>query len=850
MNDRSYAIKADASPGIVLSQTSALMHPGSEFELSVNDNTGDAGDKITRTSSNPEVATIDEYGKVKAIAPGQAVLKVSNGKSSAICVVAVEAVNTEVKDFNLSVDAFSGLKPDGEFVVKVTDLQPADVELNEIRWSVSESDEYTQYGEGLISVSKETDDGLSGCLYLTVKASQEDHELPAGDGTLTVTLNGVSRTMDIGWDKIYKTSDENDLISAQIGGEQTVYVKQGETAQLSAKYRQASQHSVGDVLTELNGLQLDGPDFFAINGGNATPYTAKLVNEEGYALPESIHVYTVYDYGTENEYNQEMTDITSGGYYGYTYNAETGELSIPAPSGATNKLKIVAEGTESAGNPAGEMSGTTYTRPDSLWGPFDWTVTEGSGTIEMVQAGDDYNGYYEAANYTPSETGISNVKATTKDGQYSVNFAVVSEPVKPDTLELDKHEVTIKAGETAALTPSLTPAASLEKDQAVSYTSFDPSVATIDENGVITGVKEGYAYIKAYASTNNKVMSQCIVHVEATPVSKVTLDQPSLSLKEGATATLKATVEPANATDKTLIWASSNADLVSVDKNGKVTAKKAGHAVITATAANGVKGECKVTVTKEAAPDVAVTGVSLNKKSLTLAPKKTATLTATVAPKNATNKTVTWKSSNTKVATVKNGKVTAKAAGTAKITVKTANGKTATCKVTVKVAVKKVKLSKTKVTLGVKEKLNLKATITPKNATNKKVTWKSSNKKVAAVSSKGMVTAKKTGKATITATVDGKKVTCKVTVKKAPTKSTKVTLNKKKVTLKVKKSFQIKAKVSSKYGSNKFLYTSSNKKVAKVSSTGKVTALKKGTATITVKTFNKKAKATIKITVK
>lgn len=506
LNDRNYIIKADATPGIVLSQTSALLHPGSEFELSVNNNTGDTESVLTRTSSNPEVATIDEYGKVKAIAPGQTIITVSNGTSSAICVVAVDEIHTEVEDFKLSVDKFDGLKPDGELVVKVTDLQPADVQLDEIRWVFEEDEEYAEnYAAGLVTVQKETSDGLSGSLYMNVRYSQE--ELPAGGGTLTVTLNGISRTMRLGWGALPTSSDEDDLISAASFGGQSVYVTQGETAELGAKYRQGSSHEAGDVITELTGLKLDGPDFFMVGGGSYQPYVAKLVNEEGYALPESIHVYTVYDDG----YSYEMT---AGGYYGYTYNAQTGELSIPAPYGATNKLKIVADGVVSEGNPAGEMSGEVYTKPDGLWGPFDWEVTEGTGSLEMAEK-TDYNGSREVANYTPSEPGVSYITASSKDGNYSVNYAVICEPVKAETLALDKHNVTVKEGKKKSLTPTLTPVPTLEKDQTVIYKSFAPEVATVDENGVITGIAGGYAYIKAYSAADNRVMDYCVVEVKA-----------------------------------------------------------------------------------------------------------------------------------------------------------------------------------------------------------------------------------------------------------------------------------------------------------------------------------------------
>ena len=166
-----------------------------------------------------------------------------------------------------------------------------------------------------------------------------------------------------------------------------------------------------------------------------------------------------------------------------------------------------------------------------------------------------------------------------------------------------------------------------------------------------------------------------------------------------------------------------------------------------------------------------VTGVSLDKTSLNLNPGKEGTLTATITPSNATNQNVTWKSSDTKVATVDNGLVTAVAEGTATITVTTADGgKTATCEVTVtqpaKTPVTSVTLDKTSLTLDVGGSDTLAVTVKPDNATNKAVTWSTSNKNVATVNN-GVVTAVGAGTATITAAASdgsGKTATCEVTV--------------------------------------------------------------------------------------
>ena len=167
-------------------------------------------------------------------------------------------------------------------------------------------------------------------------------------------------------------------------------------------------------------------------------------------------------------------------------------------------------------------------------------------------------------------------------------------------------------------------------------------------------------------------------------VEKVSLNKSATTLTEGESETLTATITPSNATgDKTVKWSSSNEAVAAVDSNGKVTAKKAGTAVITATSSNGKTAGCTVTVKQK---EIAITGISLNKSTTSLTEGESETLTATIAPSNATgDKTVKWSSSNEAVVAVdSNGKVTAKKAGTAVITATSSNGKSASCTVTVK----------------------------------------------------------------------------------------------------------------------------------------------------------------------
>ena len=158
----------------------------------------------------------------------------------------------------------------------------------------------------------------------------------------------------------------------------------------------------------------------------------------------------------------------------------------------------------------------------------------------------------------------------------------------------------------------------------------------------------------------------------------------------------------------------------------------------------------------------------LNKTALKLELGSRATLTQTTQPNNVLT-TYVWSSSNNDVATVSNGVVTAKAQGTATVSVKTFNGKTASCTVTVSPAPTSIKLNRNTLGLGVGENYGLLKTVTPSDA-NQNVSWSSSNANVATVDGNGKVVGRSAGRATVTAkTSNGKTALCTVTVKAAPT---------------------------------------------------------------------------------
>jgi uncharacterized protein YjdB len=287
----------------------------------------------------------------------------------------------------------------------------------------------------------------------------------------------------------------------------------------------------------------------------------------------------------------------------------------------------------------------------------------------------------------------------------------------------------------------------------VNWTSNDSSIASVDDEGNVTGKGVGSATIIATTADGGK-KATCSVKVTSSgssvAVTGIKLDKSSITIGVGESQTLVATIEPSNATNKKVNWATNDSAIATVDDNGTVTGKGVGNATIIATTADGgKKATCSVKVTASSSP-VAVTGVTLDKSTLTMTVGEDVTLKATVKPDDATDKTVTWASDKTSVATVdENGKVSAKAAGTAVITVTTKDGgKTAKCTVTVKaasVAVTGVSLDKTTLTLTEGESATLKATVKPDDASNKQVTWSSDKESVATVDENGKVTAKAAG---------------------------------------------------------------------------------------------------------
>lgn len=350
---------------------------------------------------------------------------------------------------------------------------------------------------------------------------------------------------------------------------------------------------------------------------------------------------------------------------------------------------------------------------------------------------------------------------------------VTDTSIKITDITLDKSNAGIVIGETLQLTANVVPEDAT--NTGINWTSTNPSIATVSDSGVVTGVAVGTAQIYATSVSNSACYAICDITVAAQKVAVTGIEfsdnifNTPYEVNIGKSLTLSPTIKPSDATNKDIKWTSNDSSIATVT-NGKVTGIAEGSTTITATTVDGgYSASVTVKVTK---PTVYVTGIALNTEQMTVDVKATKKLIAAVTPADATDKTITFKSNNNAIANVSSdGTVTGVSPGTTLVQVisDTSSGKfIAFCTVTVPkpiIEVTSVKLDKGSLEIVEGKTVPLKTIIKPTNATYKNITWSTSDESIATVSQDGYVTAQGVGEAVVSATaVNGVNVICNITV--------------------------------------------------------------------------------------
>lgn len=274
--------------------------------------------------------------------------------------------------------------------------------------------------------------------------------------------------------------------------------------------------------------------------------------------------------------------------------------------------------------------------------------------------------------------GECQIKVASQDGKITAGCRVVVNPIVITEIKFDKADYEIVMGESIQLKPIVSPSNATYANNLV-YSSSDKSVAKISSDGIVETIGVGECIITATSPDDGKAKVDCKVKVLPCEVTSITLNQTELTLMQSESFKFTYSIEPQNATDKTVTWTTSDDNIAVIEADGTLTALNIGECTITAHSSNAeVSVQCKITVIQ-----AEVKEVRLNKSSLRMLMGTTDNLNATVLP-SAANQNVTWTSSNTDVVTVEDGVVSSVAIGTAIITVTTEEGGfTNSCTITV-----------------------------------------------------------------------------------------------------------------------------------------------------------------------
>ncbi|EHJ01974.1 Ig domain protein group 2 domain protein [Clostridium sp. DL-VIII] len=459
----------------------------------------------------------------------------------------------------------------------------------------------------------------------------------------------------------------------------------------------------------------------------------------------------------QNTYNVSISGQTDVKTTGITID---GTDTITAQNGTTQLTATV--------NPSDATDKTvTWSSSDNTIATVDsngLVTAKSDGSVDITATAND-------------GSGISSTKTISVSGQ-----TVVTPPtdVKVTGISISGNDTISTKDGTTQLTATVNP--SNATDKTVTWTSSDNTIATVDSNGLVTAKADGSVDIKATANDGSNISSTKTISVSGqtvvTPptdvkVTEITISGGSSISTKGETLTLTTDINPSDATDKSATWTSSDDTIATVDNNGVVTAKADGSVDITATANDGsnISSTKTITVSGQSVvtppTDVKVTGITISGGSGISTKGGTTQLIANVSPSNATDKTVTWSSSDNSIATVdSNGLVTAKANGTVIIKVKANDGSGIESTKTINISGQTTTIPVTNVNVtgitisgsdNISTKggtLNLTCNVAPSNATNKTVTWTSSDNTIATVDANGLVTAKGNGSVTITATAN------------------------------------------------------------------------------------------------
>ncbi len=823
-----------------------MMYVGTTQTMTANVTPEDADNKsIAWLSSDPDIAKVSNKGVVTALSSGTVTIY-AVAASSVSDHYSIQVVDVEVQNINLNISKVTLTTGDKQQVS--VSYEPENATNKSLTWTstdetiatVSEDGLITAVGEGTTTIVVKTMSGISKVVTVTVQSDVIAVEkvtvtpstvtMTTGDTKqLTATVTPVDATnKTISWtssDEEVAIVSAEGLVTAIGAGTAEIVASSanGKTAtvNVTVNYKQIASITFASNKETIN----EGESFDLSSLINLSPATVETksmvwsINSSNATIDEDGLLTNNRLYGTE----QATVTVKVTDMYGTVKTA----TMLVTLNGCQQKVTSVTVNTDEVEISASETASLSVTILPVDACVESITYTSADKTIATVSASGKISAVSE---------GNTTITVAVSDGfstiEKNIAVSVLKDVIAVTAVSFEQSSYIKYIGDEFVMNASVYPLDAT--NQSLVWTSSDNTVATVTENGTVTILSAGKVTITAKA--NNGVSASCLITAKAIDVTAVNLSQTTLSIQVFDSEQLTATVSPLNATDKTIIWSSSNETIASVDENGIVTANKSGSCSIMATSSNGKTKSCTVTVT-----DIEPTSISVSESSVNLDIDESKTIVTTLSPKNVTDTELTWKSNNTTIATVSNGVITAVGAGTAKIIVTTGNGLQKEIVVTVNaLEATSITLNTNEVTLLQKEQQNLIATVLPEKTTNKMVRWTSSDRTIATVDEVGKITAIGVGETVITAaTVNGLKATCKVVVTLNVVAATGVEIVPNQLTMYVGDITPVEAQITPANTTNKSILWSSDKiSVATVDQYGSISAVSAGKATIKARSAN------------
>ncbi len=836
--------------GVSVSSATVGIVSGSTETVTATVEPANAANKgLMWSSSDAQVATVNQSGEITGIGVGIADITVTTQDASNITKTIVVTVTAGIVSVTgVSIGSARISIVDGSTAPVTATIAPTNATDDSVTWSsdetsvatVNQSGEITGVGVGTVTITVTTIDGshtaevtvIVTAIVSVSGVSVDESTVSIVDGltaTVVATVSPANATdKSVTWssDETSIATVDNGVITALGVGTATITVTTidgSHTAEVTVTVTPilVSSVSVDESTVSIVVDGLTATILATVSPANATDDSVTWSSDE-------TSVATVNQSG----------EITGVGVGTVTITVTTIDGSHTAE--VTVTVTAVPIGTISVSGVSVDES--TVSIVNGLTATVVATVSPANATDKSVTWSSDETSIATVDNgvITALGVGTATITVTTIDGSHTAEVTVTVTPILVSSVSVDESTVSIVDGLTATILATVSPANATDKS--VTWSSSDAQVATVDQSGEITAVGEGTANITVTTQDASNITETIVVTVTAGTVSVTGVSisgSATISIVDGSTASVTATIVPANATDNSVTWSSSDDQVATVD-NGVITAAGAGTATITVTT---IDGSHTATVAVTVTP-ILVSGVSVSSATVGIVSGSTETVTATVEPANAANKGLMWSSSDDQVATVnQSGEITAVGVGTADITVTTSDGSNITKTIVVTVTAGTVSVTGVSIsgsaTISIVDGSTapVTATIAPANATNNSVTWSSSDAQVATVDQSGEITALGVGTVTITVTTSDGPYIATVAVTVTPILVSSVSVDESTVSIVNGLTATVTVTVLPVNATNQTLTWSSNvTSVATVNQSGVITAVGVGIASIFAET--------------